>query len=185
MEDNAQSVMLTADDYLLMPEGGPRYQLVEGELSQMPSPSDLHQAIVTNLVIIIGMFLRTTSLGKLRVAPLDVYLDDVNVFQPDILFLSNERLGLLSERGVEGAPDFVVEVLSPRTARLDVGPKRRTYERHGVKEYWLIDPNGQTVTVYRGDLGGDHPVGVFSRDAVLETPLLPGFRVTCRELFAK
>lgn len=109
--------LLTVENYKILPETGPRYQLIEGDLYMAPAPNRYHQDISRNLEYILLEYLEKHPIGKLYDAPFDVYLDQYNVFQPDILVVLNDRLAILTEAGAEGAPDFVVEVLSPKTAR--------------------------------------------------------------------
>lgn len=183
MASTTQRALLTEADYLLMPEGGPRYQLIEGDLLQMTAPNRFHQEIVGNLHALLWLYLRQNPIGKVFVSPFDAYLDDINVLQPDLLYVSNQRLERLSKRGIEGGPDLVVEVLSPSTEKLDAGPKRRVYANHGVQELWLINPDTLTINVYRDNLAAE-PVADLSGDAVLQSPLLTNFSLKAQEVFA-
>ena len=116
---------MTAAEFEALPQGPPYFQLVEGELFFMASPTRLHQDIVLNLAYAIKAHLRVQpELGRVYVAPSDVKLDDGNVFEPDVYFVSRERAGILTVQGTEGAPDLVAEVLSPATLRLDREKKR-------------------------------------------------------------
>jgi Uma2 family endonuclease len=139
---------VTADDYRSLPENGDRYQLIEGDLHMAPAPNRFHQEIALNIVMIIAKYLETHPIGKIFIAPFDVYLNDGNVFQPDLVYIARENFGVLTEAGVEGVPDLVVEILSVRTASLDRNPKRRLYAQSGVKELWLVDPETVSVTVH-------------------------------------
>src|SRR6188768_3744173 len=103
---------LTISDYLETPEGGPRYQLVDGEIIDMPPPDSFHQTILWNLAGIISPFLKANPIGKAFFAPIGVLLTEVNAYEPDLIFISNQRQSIISKRGIEGAPDLVVEVLS-------------------------------------------------------------------------
>ena len=125
---------LTAADYRLLPETGPRYQLIEGDLKMAPAPNRFHQDISLNIVLIHAPHVREKQIGKLYEAPFDVYLDDENVFQPDIVFVSNERSDILTDAGAEGAPDLVIEILSKRTRKIDAGVKLKVFARSGVRE---------------------------------------------------
>ncbi len=179
----SRSGLCTVEDYLLTPDGGPRYQLIDGHLYQMASPNRLHQEILIALSSLLWKHLRENPIGKVYSSPLDVFLDDINVFQPDIAVVLTGRYGILSDRGLEGGPDLVVEVLSPSTSRFDLGPKRRVYAGHGVSEYWVIDPDTATVAVYRGDVSAPEPTATLGRSAVLSTPLLPGWELPLSEIF--
>src|SRR2546428_4377823 len=115
----AQTPLLTAEDYRLMPETGPRYQLIDGELFMAPAPNRYHQDISRNIEFILMKYLESHAAGKLYYAPFDVYLTEHNVFQPDIVFVANDRLPILTDAGAEGAPNLVIEILSDSTAHLD------------------------------------------------------------------
>jgi Uma2 family endonuclease len=122
----AQEALFTRSDYQFLPESGPRYQVIEGQLCIAPAPNRCHQDISRNIEFILLKYLEKHPIGKMYHAPFDVYLDDHNVFQPDIAIFSNQRLPVLTDAGAEGAPDFVVEILSPRTAQSDRVPKRQS-----------------------------------------------------------
>ncbi|MCO5171025.1 MAG: Uma2 family endonuclease [Planctomycetes bacterium] len=173
---------VTADDYRALPEGGPRHQLVDGELIRLtPAPSYRHQALVWELGSRLRGHVRDDALGDVVGAPVDVYLSELDVFQPDVLFVAREHLDRIADDGVHGAPDLVVEVLSPSTRQLDLGAKRKTYARHGVAEYWVVDPEAQAVTVH--DLRAGSPPRTLTGDAPLTSALLPGFALQVGELF--
>ena len=136
------------EDLLAMPEDGRRRELLEGDLLVSPSPNRRHQRIVSNLDRMFGR-LESQGMGEAYVAPFDVVLDRHTVFEPDVMFIRRERLHIVTERNVSGAPDLVVEVLSESTRDMDLGPKVRAYGRHGVGEYWVVDPDANTVQVFR------------------------------------
>ena len=175
--------LLTADDYRDLPEGPPHFQLVEGKLYMTPSPEFYHQSVALNIASLIRYFLREHPLGKVAIAPSDVQLDFVNVHQPDVYFISNERLSILTKQGPVGAPDLVVEVLSRSTARLDKGPKLRVYARSGVKELWLVDKERKEVVVYRFAEDIQEPVATLRGRQTLTTVLLPGLKLKLTEVF--
>ncbi len=138
----------TVDDYLQLSEGAP-YQLLNGELVKSPSPKREHQKLSGTIFRLISNLCFEKRLGEVYYAPFDVYLDEENVVQPDICFFSNERLSVLSDRGAEAAPDVVVELLSPSNAYYDLRYKLDLYEKHGVKEYFIVDPEDNIVIAYR------------------------------------
>ena len=140
---------LTYADYLETSDDE-RYELLKGELVMSPSPKEIHQHISGILYLAIGAFVRERSLGKVYFAPFDVVLSDTNVVQPDLLFVSNERAGIITQDNVQGAPDLVVEILSPATAERDRTLKLDLYAQYGVKEYWIVDPDAETSTVCCG-----------------------------------
>jgi Uma2 family endonuclease len=145
--NSVQMTPLTVEDYRLLPETGPRYQLIEGDLFMAPAPNRFHQDIVGNLYQMLRTYLSKHPGGCVYMAPFDVYLDDINAVQPDIVFVAKGN-DILTAQGADGAPDFVVEVLSPKTAHLDKKSKRRVYARSGVKELWIIDPDTETIHIY-------------------------------------
>ncbi len=151
MPVNTNFPPLTVENYKLLPETGPRYQLIQGDLYMAPAPNRFHQEISRNLQFELHSYLKRNPIGKLFNAPFDVYLDEINVFQPDILIVLNERLGILTEEGAEGAPELVVEILSPKTRRLDLVNKKQEYARAGVKELWIIDPEPRSIMIHQFD----------------------------------
>jgi Uma2 family endonuclease len=155
------SLKLTVDDYLALPEDGRHYQLIEGELVVAPAPLRYHQRIVLRLSHLIMIHLDDHPSGELNVAPFDVHLDKHNVFQPDLCWFSEERRKLLSRRGAEGTPDWVVEVLSESTARTDRVPKRTLYANFGVRELWLIDPESDLIERYLLQDDPSQPEGIY------------------------
>lgn len=135
----------TIKDYKKLKEGDP-HQLINGDfIMREASPTYGHQGIVGDIFTQIRMHLLTDYIGEVRVSPIDVYLDDSNILQPDIVFLAKERLNIAEKDGIHGAPDLVMEVLSPSTSYYDTSVKKDIYEKHGVKELWIIDPEDQSV----------------------------------------
>src|SRR5437868_14001280 len=118
---------LTVHDFMDLPEGPPYYELVEGEFFMSPPPIYFHQGIAGNIVRIMNLYLNDHPIGEVLFAPCGVFLTEINAYQPDVFFISNERLSIIAERGIEGAPDLVVEVLSPSTAKNDKGTKKKIY----------------------------------------------------------
>src|SRR5829696_4755988 len=138
-------VRLTYTDYLLFPEDGRRHEILDGEHYVTAAPFLRHQALVVELAAALHPFIRSNKLGRLFVAPADVVLSRHDIVQPDLVFISTERLHILTERNIQGAPDLVIEILSESTRRTDGGVKLATYERFGVRECWLADPGRKTV----------------------------------------
>jgi Uma2 family endonuclease len=123
-------------------------------------------------------------LGKTAVAPLDMVLTNTRATQPDVVFISNERLGIIKER-LMGAADFVAEIISPTARRRDRIDKRDLYEQHGVKEYWLIDPEAATVEVWHLTRGEFQLLGRWHVGQAAKSRLLKGFRVNVSDLFGQ
>jgi Uma2 family endonuclease len=174
---------LTVHDYREMPEGPPFYQLIEGELEMSPSPNREHQDILTNIFGAFVRYLDKYPGGRVYVAPLDVYLTDLNVYQPDLLFVSKDRKSILTDQGTEGAPDLVVEILSRRTAKLDRGVKRDIYARTGVQELWIVDPERQQVEVYDLPRNSDVPAGTYTKRQKVKSGILPKLSISVAKIF--
>jgi Uma2 family endonuclease len=177
--------LLTVAEYRNLPETGPRYQLIEGDLYMAPAPNRFHQDISRNLQVVLTNYLLAYPIGVLYDAPFDVYLTEIDVFQPDLLIVLNENRGILTDAGAEGAPDFVVEILSPKTRQLDLVNKKRVYARVGVKELWIIDPDQKEVTVYRFDQDATEPVAKISGQGDVSSPLLPGLTIALQDIFRR
>ena len=180
----AQPVLkFTYEDYRTTPEDK-RYELLDGDLLMTPAPNLKHQQVLLRLGSRLGPFIEERALGELFVAPCDVVLSDHDVVQPDLLFVSRERERLLSGGdAVRGAPDLVVEILSPATAGRDRGYKRALYARHGVAEYWLVDPADETIAVHRLQDGASAVAHAFGRGQTLRSPPLAGFALDLRDVF--
>lgn len=180
--NSVQMAPLTVEDYRLLPETGPRYQLIEGDLFMAPAPNRFHQNIALNVAVILYRYLEKNSIGSVFMAPFDVYLDETNVVQPDVVFVS-ENNDILTDRGAEGAPDFVLEVLSPKTAHLDKKPKRRVYARSGVKELWIVDPDTKVIHVYFLKRNADTPAATYKATDSFTSPTFPGLRFKGSAIF--
>lgn len=176
---------LTYHDYCQIPLGArDRYEIVEGELRQMtPAPSVLHQRISGRIEKALRQWVEDGDLGELLHSPIDVVLSEHNVVQPDILYVSRERLGIVREANIWGAPDLVVEILSPSTAEWDQGLKRRVYGRYGVREFWAVDPEAGSIEVAANNGRELATVQVYSSGMVLRSPLLGGFALEVDKVF--
>jgi len=179
----AISTKLTYEDYLLLPDDGKRHEIINGEHYVNPAPNMKHQNTVMNLILSIAVFVRQKHLGRVYVAPGDVVLSTVDILQPDLMFISNEREDLITRANVQGAPNLVVEVLSPSTRTVDATLKLQRYDRFGVDEYWLVDPDEQSVTIYRRR--GERLEREESSGDSVETPLLPGLSIPLHHIFAE
>jgi Uma2 family endonuclease len=186
MRPSSPGVKLTYDDFLLFPDDGKRHELIDGEHYVTPSPASKHQRIVWNLNGLLYIYLQAHPVGKAFGAPFDVVFSQFDVVEPDLLFVSAERAGkLLTEKNIQGAPDLVVEIGSPSTRKRDETIKRRLYERFGVMEYWVIDPELDTIKVYRR-VGDRHErAAELSLEAndTLTSPLLPGLELPLSKIF--
>ena len=171
-------------DYRSLPESDTkRYELIEGELIAVPSPSTYHQRIAGNLEYILREFVQTSNLGYIYDAPCDVVLSEENVLQPDILFITRERSQIITKENIQGSPDLVIEILCPSTAERDRTHKRTLYARYGVREYWIVDPDERTVEIMTLREEGSEAVGVYQGEARVESPLLSGLMIDLKRIF--
>ncbi len=185
--DSARSgVKLTYDDYVLFPDDGKLHELIDGEHYVTPSPNMRHQAILGVLHGLIWSYLEQHATGSVFVPRFDVVLSKHDVVEPDLLYISRTRAAdVLSAQHVRGAPDLVVEIGSPSTRKRDETIKRRLYERFGVTEYWVVDPDLDLIRIYRR-IGEhfDRPVELSrERGDVLATPLLQGLEFPLQRIF--
>ena len=182
MVTQRSGTLFTYEDYCNLPEDE-RYELIDGELIMAAAPSVIHQIVQDNIGLPLNLFIRANNLGRVFYAATDVYLSDTNVVQPDLLFVSRERAHILTYSVVNGAPDLVVEILSPSTARRDAIQKRELYARYRVPEYWQAETDALEVTVL-ALAGADYETaGVYGMGDTLVSPLLPGFRLDVDDIF--
>jgi Uma2 family endonuclease len=172
----------TYEDYLDAPEDK-RYELIQGELLMTPAPAPRHQKILGSLYTELRNFVVKDALGDVLLAPCDVHLDNENVVQPDILFIAKDRLDIIGEKNIQGAPDLVVEIISESTAYRDLVQKKCLYAQHGVKEYWVVVPEEKMIEVYvlRETLYGLHKT--FRKGDSLDSPTFPDLRISLANVF--
>lgn len=185
MTVHSTAVKFTYDDYLLFPDDGRRHELIEGDRYMTPSPSERHQRIAMNLSGTLWQHLATRPIGRAYAAPFDVVLSTTDVVQPDLLFVSSIKASIVTDRNVQGPPDLIVEILSETTRKMDEIIKRKLYERFGIQEYWIIDPELETIKVYRMTAQGYRRIAELSREAddALSTPLLPDLTILLKDIF--
>jgi Uma2 family endonuclease len=164
--------LYTFADLKETPDDGRRYEILEGDLFVTPPPNADHQMSVLKLARLMADYVEDRGLGLVLISPFAVRLGESDVPEPDVLFLSKERLPLLKKDCVDGAPDLVVEVLSPGTQHVDRTKKRDLYRRAGVREYWIVDPEARIVEVH--DFSG-RVTTVFQAGQTLRSEVLPGF----------
>ena len=174
---------LTYEDYVLFPEDGLRHEILDGEHYVTPAPFIRHQLVSGRLHSRLGPFIEKHRLGVVLYAPVDVILSPHDIAQPDLLFISHERAGILTEPNVQGAPDLVIEILSKKTRRRDEHLKLELYGRYGVLEYWMVDPERRGTKIYRRDGGRLRLIAEVSVGGALTTPLLPGLEIPLAEIF--
>jgi Uma2 family endonuclease len=183
---NPTAVKLTYDDFVHFPDDGKRHELIDGEHYVTPSPNTRHQTITGTLHGLIWTWLEAHPVGRLFSAPYDVVFSEFDVVEPDLLYLSNERAAqVLTPLHAKGVPELVIEIASKGTRKRDETIKRRLYERAGVSEYWVVDPEIDAIRIYRRE--DDHfgrPLEL-SREAgdVVATPLLPGLELPLARIF--
>ena len=182
MATTERAVKLTYEDYCATPDDT-RFELLNGDLMMVPAPNVKHQRILLRLAHRLGQFILDHELGELLPAPCDVMLSDTDVVQPDLLFVSREREQTITVENVRGAPDLVIEILSPSTADTDLGYKHELYSRHGVLEYWVLDPMAETIAVHRQRDGVLELTDTFRRPDTLRTPLLKGLDLQLDDVF--
>ena len=175
------------EDYKALPESMvKRYELLDGEILMVPAPTTRHQFITANLLSLLHPFLKRTGFGRVLCSPVDVVFGEGNrreVVQPDVLFVSRERLPIVVDEEIRGAPDLVVEVLSPGTETRDRTYKKHLYGRYGVREYWIIDPVLQTLEVHQSTGSSFDVPTIYQATESLSSPLFPGLDIRLSEVF--
>jgi Uma2 family endonuclease len=174
---------VTADFYRQMPQGPPYYQLIEGNLIMSPSANFYHQKIAGRLYHYLETYLEDHPVGEAVIAPSDVFLDDINVFQPDLYYVRNENRHVLTEEGAKGAPDLVVEIVSPSTSSRDRNEKRLVYARASVGEMWIIDPVARQIEVYLLAKGLNASPATIREPDPFSPALFPGLTIETARLF--
>ena len=182
MTTQIAKVKYTYEDYMRTPDDI-RYELLDGELILSPAPRTAHQRTSRKILNPLDDFVIENELGEVFHAPYDVALDDFNVVQPDILFVSNERAHIVTDLNIQGAPDLVIEILSPSTAQRDRTQKRDLYARHDVKEYWQSDTDAKSVQVLTLENGEYRVAGIYTAGQTIVSPLLPGFSLSVDDIF--
>ena len=180
------ALKLTYDDFLLFPDDGKRHELIDGEHYVTPSPNTKHQVLLGNLHLLVASWLQAHPVGRVFFAPYDVVFSNVDVVEPDLLYFSNERAAsVITPAHARGAPELVAEIGSPGTRQRDETIKRRLYERFGVSEYWVVDPELDLVRIYRraGEQFGRAIELTREGGDILTTPLLPGLEMPLERIF--
>jgi len=173
----------TYEDYRELPNDGKTYQVIGGKLFMTPAPSTRHQDISGNLGFIIRRFVKEHSAGKVYNAPINVVFSSVNVVQPDIVFISRNRLRIIKEKAIFGAPDWIIEILSPSSDKIDIKLKKDLYEHFGVREYWIIYPDDEKLEVYLLKEGKFKLRGTFSKNETVEVNVIENLKVNLKEIF--
>lgn len=185
MSSSLSTTKFTYEDYVLFPDDGRRHELIDGDHYVTPSPITKHQKISGNLFGSLFIYINETKSGQLLLAPMDVVLSDLDVVQPDLLFISNKKDSIITEKNIQGAPDLAVEILSDSSRKTDEIIKRKLYERYHVGEYWIIDPELETIKIYRLTDQRYARTAELSTEThdTLTTPLFPNWALLLSALF--
>ena len=172
----------TYEDYEKLPEGS-AYQLINGELIMSPSPTIYHQQILTKILILLSGYVEKNNNGIILPSPVDVYFEEHEAYQPDIIFISRERAGIIKEKRIEGAPDLVIEILSEGTAYYDLKHKKNVYEKYGVKEYWIVDPMDRSIETYFNDGAKFNLFDKKESKGEIKSKVLDGLKIELEKIF--
>lgn len=176
-------IVLTYDDYCELPNDRNRYEILDGELSVTPAPRTKHQSISGHLYRILSNHIEANRLGEIYAAPTDVILAPTTVVQPDLVFVGNDRLGIITERAIEGAPNLVVEILSPTTERMDRQVKAQLYAKYQVPHFWIIDPDRQSLEAQELAIDQYQLVVKAQNSDVFVPSLFPGLSIQLADLW--
>jgi Uma2 family endonuclease len=183
----SRDTRLTYDDFVLFPDDGMRHEIIDGEHYVTPSPNPRHQMLIGRLHFEIESWLRQhPQAGQVFLSPLDVLFTRWDIVEPDLLFIAGDQTAILTDKNVQGPPALVVEIMSRGTRKRDEGIKQRLFDRGGVREYWLVDPERDHIIVWRRQADGSFPrVAELSREQhdVLTTPLLAELKIPLVQLF--
>lgn len=175
----------TYDSYAALPDDGQRYEIVDGVLYMAPGPSDDHQNASLLLSHYFAQHVQLTGLGKVRTAPYDVVLASGTVVEPDLIVVLNAHLGIITRKGVFGTPDLVLEIASPSTSTYDRNKKFMTYQKAGVLEYWIVEPELHTIEVWVLQNGVYQPLGIFTGKAGIPSTIVPSIaEIQVEQFFA-
>lgn len=171
----------TVDDYLQLEESNAPCELINGELFMSPSPTPLHQIISSSLNDLLKAEAEKKG-GIVFYAPIDLFIDRKNVFQPDLVFISSERLNIITKKGIEGVPDLIIEIISPSNMFTDRNSKKNIYQMIGVQEYWIVDPANHTLEIYRH--GEENTPSLYLREeGEVTSSVLTDLKFNLKEIF--
>ncbi len=181
MKAEVKEKIWTYEDYLKL-DDDKRYEVIKGRLEEMPSPTPWHQRILKTMLLIFENWVK--GKGEIFPSPIDIVLSGDVVLQPDIVYISKERLGIIGDKAIMGAPDLVVEIVSPSTTRRDTVVKKRIYEEFGVKEYWVVYPDEKAIEVWVLGEGGKYELYSFAeKEGKVKSKVLEGLEVDLKEVF--
>ena len=182
MSDHNPNRRLTYEDYILIPDDLRRHEIIDGVHHISLTPWVLHQDVLLHLLVDLANFIEKHDLGEIYHAPVDVLLSPHDIVMPDILFISKERLNILTEANVQGTPDLLIEITWDDTRERDEGIKLQRYGLFGVREYWVVDPQREATRVYRLTESGLQLASSLSKEDTLSSPLLPGLTLSVAEV---
>jgi Uma2 family endonuclease len=172
---------MTADEFFQLPETNQPTELIDGELIVSAPPIPKHQRLIRLLLILLDILIPD---GEVFPSPIGVYFDDLNIPEPDLVWVAENSRCVVTEKQLEGSPDLIVEIFSPGTATRDKREKYQLYQRYGVSEYWMVDPIGQYVEVCVWKDGKFEQQGVYGADDSFNSPVLGGKTVSLKGIFA-
>ena len=183
MESSVAEKIKVADFLEMDVEPGFIYELINGEIVKKSAPSPKHQKASGKLFRVLSAFVEQKQLGEVLYAPLDVFLGEYNSLQPDLLFVAKAREEIITDNGVEGAPDLIIGILSPSTMKNDRGDKMKIYRQHQVREYWIVDPKNQSIEVYQLQ-NNEYDLASFAvEEGEITSQVLEGFSLNVKGLF--
>ncbi len=183
VKERPEKEVWTYEDYLRLADDK-RYEVINGRLYEMPAPTPLHQRILIRIAKFMIYFVERKDPGEVLPSPIDVVLGDKYVLQPDIIFISKDRLGIIGEKAIMGPPDLVVEIISPATVRRDTVVKKEIYEKFGVREYWIVYPDEKAIEVWvLNDKGKYDLFSVAEGEGKVKSKVLEGLEIDLKEVF--
>jgi Uma2 family endonuclease len=180
----ARRIKLGWEEFLELPEDGNRYEILDGELVTTPRPPIYHQIVSGNLTARLDAHVSRNSLGTLLFAPVAVRLDETTIVQPDLLFVAADRAHIVNELSIDAAPNLLIEILSPSTAKRDRTVKAQLYAKLGVDHYWIVDPEAQQIEAFEREGDVYREVAIVEGDATFSPKLFPGLRIELAALWA-
>ena len=174
---------LTYQDFLTFPDDGNRYEIIDGARYMTPSPTPRHQRALRDLGIALINFTTERNLGEVLFAPIDVVLSESNVVEPDLVFIRKDRKDIITDKFISGPPDLIVEVLSKSTRKTDLRAKMRLYERFAVGEYWIVDPEAESIQVHELRHGELDKIGEYRSGESVRSALFHDFELAVDEVF--
>ena len=181
----AEKKIYTYEDYVLLPDDGNRYEIIEGELFMSPAPKVKHQRVSRILEFKLVTYVEQHRSGEVFDAPCDVVFTKQDTVQPDIIFIANSNKTIITEDNIQGAPDLLIEILSKSTAYNDLVSKKDLYEKFGVKEYWIVDPMKEWIEIYLLTEGKYQLHQRTEKSGIITSAILASFEIKLEDIFRK